>query len=66
MAPEPLPTPRNDPTETVTSYWEGEKLVLCDRTNPRAWIKSDVTVAVDRSETTDERTAPESERGTRS
>jgi len=50
----------------VTSYWEGEKLVLCDRTNPRAWIKSDVTVAVDRSETTDERTAPESERGTRS
>lgn len=61
MAPEPPPTPQNDPTETVSSYWEGEKLVLCDRTNPRAWIKSDVTVAVDRSETKNEREAPEPE-----
>lgn len=59
MVPDGPPRPQNDPAETVTSYREDGKLVLCDRTNPRAWIKSDVTVTVGHSDAPDERPAPE-------
>ena len=35
----------NDLTE-YASYDEGDSLVVCDRTNPSAWIKSDVSTSV--------------------
>jgi hypothetical protein len=61
MVPDAPPSPQNDPAEMVSSYREDGKLVLCDRTNPRAWIKSDVTVAISRADTADERAGPEPE-----
>lgn len=61
MNPDGPPSPEQDPAETVSSYWEAEKLVLCDRKNPRAWIKSDVTVSIGQSDTPDVDAAPEPE-----
>lgn len=59
MAPDGSPTPRNDPETTLSSYREGDQLVLCDRTNPRAWIKSDVTVTVGGTERAAEEATPD-------
>jgi hypothetical protein len=30
--------------DEYASYEEGDSLVVCDRTNANAWVKSDVTV----------------------
>jgi hypothetical protein len=29
----------------VTSYADGDSVVICDRKNPTAWIRSDVTTS---------------------
>lgn len=43
---EQLPPEKPD-FEHVASYEDGDDLVICDRMNPKAWIKSDtVTSAV--------------------
>lgn len=36
--------PDDDPFESVTDYREDDQLVICDKRNPNAWLKSDVTV----------------------
>ena len=37
---------REEPHELV-AYDDEEALILCDRTNPRAWIRSDTVVTAD-------------------
>jgi hypothetical protein len=31
--------------DEFTGYEDGESYVVCDRTNPKAWIRSDLTAA---------------------
>lgn len=33
--------------DRVTSYVDGDSVVICDRTNPEAWIRADVTAALE-------------------
>lgn len=33
--------------DEYASYEESDSLVVCDRTNANAWVKSDVTMAVE-------------------
>lgn len=58
MVPDGPPTPQDESDATINSYWEGDRLVLCDGRNPRAWIKSDVTVSVGGTEPVDEEATP--------
>jgi hypothetical protein len=58
MVPDDPPTPGEESDATISSYREGDRLVICDRTNPRAWIKSDVTVSVGGTEPVDEEATP--------
>ena len=51
-------TPRpTDNRPTCTSYWYDESLVVVERTNPNAWIRSDLTIPVHETELLD-RTQP--------
>lgn len=46
----PLPTeqqPTDDDLDRYTSYEQDTDLVICDRKNPQAWIKSDTTTTLD-------------------
>lgn len=33
--------------DSFASYDDGDALVVCDRSNPNAWIRSDATTTVD-------------------
>lgn len=33
--------------EDVTCYEDDDATVICDRTNPKAWIRSDAVAAID-------------------
>lgn len=37
-------TPEVPDLEDVTSYEDGDATVICDRTNPNAWVRSTGTV----------------------
>lgn len=40
--------PERPELENCTCYEEGDDLVICDRQNPKAWVKSDTTVSLSR------------------
>lgn len=39
------PAQRQTDFSRVTSYTDGDSIVICDRKNPTAWIRSDVTTS---------------------
>lgn len=40
-------TPEYNDLNDFASYEDGERLVVCDRTNPKAWISAETTRALD-------------------
>ena len=40
--------PQFNSLDRYASYEEGDSVVICDRKNAKAWIKSDVLVCVER------------------
>jgi homogentisate 1,2-dioxygenase len=39
--------PESPDLDRYADYEDGAALVICDRTNPRAWLRADTTAALD-------------------
>lgn len=46
---EPDPDPAEEHTQTaeLVAYEDGDALIVCEKTNPNAWIRSTVTMPLD-------------------